>query len=382
MPDPEDLSPLHVPPFSGAISKLEDLMAEGGRAFLLGAGCSKCAGLPLTGELTERALESEKPNESTKKILEAIQSNFAGADYPNIEDYLSELVDLIAIADRRKARGVEDVVMILAGDDYEPEALHDAAEQIKEAISEVINQPVDVHHHLRLVQAVHRPSRQGRTAGSHCVDYLVLNYDPLIETSLALGKIPYADGLEGGAVAWWNPETFGRPGLGARVLKLHGSIDWSELPEEVFPRRIPSSVTGLDAGERRIMIWPASTKYRETQRDPYSQLSNIAREALRPAPDSQRVLVICGYSFGDSHINVEIAAALRESHGRLTVIAFYPEEELSGEIKIWHEDPVIRDQVLIYGRRGFWHGDESEKSTTDLPWWKFENVVRMLEGER
>ena len=100
MPDPDDLSPLQIAPFPDALEKFEELMAEGGQAFLLGAGCSKCAGLPLTGELTEKALESDKLNEDTKEVLEAIRSNFDGADYPNIEDFLSELVDLIAIADR------------------------------------------------------------------------------------------------------------------------------------------------------------------------------------------------------------------------------------------------------------------------------------------
>lgn len=382
MPDPDDFSPFKTTELTGAIVKLEELMSQGGRAFLIGAGCSKCAGLPLTGELTSKALASDELDESTKKILTALQSNFDGAAYPNIEDYLSELVDLIAIVDRRKARKADGISMKLGADEYSPEQLHAAAEQIKQAISKVINQPVQIEHHLRFARAVHRPSRPGRAAESQSVDYLILNYDTLIESSLALGKIRYADGLEGGAVAWWNPETFRRAGLAARVLKLHGSIDWSETPPEVFPRRIPPSVNGLEGEERRIMIWPASTKYRETQRDPYSQLSNIAREVLRPRKDAQRVLAICGYSFGDSHINIEIDAAMRESGGRLTVVAFYPEESLSGQVKAWHEDSDVRDQVLIFGKRGFWHGDDIITSTVDLPWWKFENVVRILEGER
>jgi hypothetical protein len=37
---------------------------------------------------------------------------------------------------------------------------------------------------------------------------------------------------------------------------------------------------------------------------------------------------------------------------------------------------------LIYGKRGFWHGDTIEASATDLPWWKFENITRLLGGER
>ena len=47
MASPDDLSPLKAKPFSDAVDKLEELMTQSGRAFLLGAGCSKCAGLPL-----------------------------------------------------------------------------------------------------------------------------------------------------------------------------------------------------------------------------------------------------------------------------------------------------------------------------------------------
>ena len=105
MPTPDDLSPLKAKPFSDAVNKLEELMTQSGRAFLLGAGCSHCAGLPLTAQLTNDALASTELDTNTKEILTAIQGNFAGAKDPNIEDYLSELVDLLAIADRRTLRG-------------------------------------------------------------------------------------------------------------------------------------------------------------------------------------------------------------------------------------------------------------------------------------
>lgn len=337
MPDPDDFTPLRTADFTSAIDKLEELMTQSGRSFLLGAGCSKCAGLPLTGELTQLALDSDKLCDKSRAILAAIKSNFEGAGCPNVEDYLSELVDIVAIADRRKLRSATNSSTPLGGEQYLPDDLHTAAEEIKRAIADVINRNFDITHHLKLVKALHRPYRPGRNSDAQRVDYLVLNYDTLIESSLALGNFPYADGLEGGTVGWWNPETFQRAGLSARVLKLHGSIDWSEFPDEVFPRRVPTAVGGMDKN-RQIMIWPASTKYRETQRDPYSQLSNIAREVLRPLHDSQRVLVICGYSFSDSHINIEIESALRETAGRLTIVVFYPEEELLDQLKAWHED--------------------------------------------
>jgi hypothetical protein len=382
MPTPDDLSPLKAKPFSDAVTKLEELMTQSGRAFLLGAGCSKCAGLPLTAELTSKALGSTALDANTKEILTALQEHFAGATDPNIEDYLSELVDLLAIADRRTIRGATKKEIELATKHYDSDLLREAAEQIKRAIAEVIDQPVKIETHWKFMKAVHRPIRPGKSVGNQRVDYLVLNYDTLIEDALALEKVPFADGLEGGVTGWWNAETFLQDGLMARVLKLHGSINWSEFQDDPLPRRIPKTISSTSLSDRRILIWPASTKYRETQRDPYAQLTNQAREVLRPPDGAQRVLAVCGYRFGDSHINIELDRALRQSAGRLTIVAFSSDSSLGGMLKAWHEDAAVRERVLIYGKRGFWHGDTVETSSTDLPWWTFENITRLLGGER
>jgi len=91
-------------------------------------------------------------------------------------------------------------------------------------------------------------------------------------------------------------------------------------------------------------------------------LTSSAREIFRPREEgSQRVLAVCGYRFGDSHINLELDSALRESEGRLTVVAFSSASEPDGVLKQWHDDPQLRDRVLIYAKGGFWHGDTIEK---------------------
>lgn len=379
---PDDFTPLKDPIFATALNDLDDLLIQSGKAFLLGAGCSKCAGLPLTAELTAKTLASTRLDVTTKTILTAIEGLFAGAKAANIEDYLSELVDLVAIADRRGARGATKNTAPLNGVDYSASQLKDAVDQIKEAIAEVIDIAVNLEVHWNFVQAVHLPTRPGRTVATRPVDYLVLNYDTLIESALALQKLRYADGMSGGNSAWWDTTTFEADGLAARVLKLHGSIDWSEISGDPLPRRIAKSLMLPTGNDRKVLIWPASTKYRETQRDPYAQLSNLARLVLRPQSGSQTVLTVCGYSFGDSHINIEIESALRESGGELTVVVFTFDEEPIGELRRLHEDKEITDQVRIYARRGFFHGNTAAKSTNDLPWSKFENITRLLGGER
>lgn len=377
----DDLAPLRAAPFKAAVDKFEQLMTQSGRVFLLGAGCSKCAGLPLTAQLTSEVLLSSKLSAESKAILQAIRTRFDGAPLQNVEDYLSELVDLLAIAERRHSRGATAHHTDLAGKSCSVDDLRKTIEQIKDAIATLIDKQVSVSTHWEFVKAVHRPLRPGRPTRRHRVEYLVLNYDTLIEDALALERVPFADGLDGGVTGWWNPKTFADERLSARVMKLHGSINWYQFPSESLPRRVARTLSGTPVDDRRIVIWPASTKYRETQHDPYAQLSALAREVLRPSDGTQCVLAVCGYSFNDSHINSELDKALRESRD-LTVLIFWPENDLSGIVKAWAEDSAVREQLVVYGKSGFWHGDACESSTVDLPWWKFEVVTRLLGGER
>lgn len=378
----DDLSQLREKPYCDAVSKLEELMAQSGRAFLIGAGCSKCAGLPLTSELTEKTMESASLDKTTKAILGALKKQFDGAADANIEDYLSELIDLLAISERRGLRGATQAKVTLGQTSYDAEQLRAAAEAIKHAIAQVIDIKVSIAIHQRFIRAVHRPVRPGKSTTNQSVDYLVLNYDTLIEDALALERLPYADGLDGGSTGWWSPSTFDRDGLTARVLKLHGSINWCEFPDDPLPRRVAPSLSGKAVGDRRILIWPASTKYRETQLDPYAQLADRARQVLRPSLGGQRVLIVCGYRFGDSHINLEIDRALRESVGRLTVVVFTADDGPTGLVQKWTEDPAVGEQVLVFGKRGFFHGKQVDSSPTELTWWKFETLTRLLGDER
>ncbi len=371
--------------FVAAIEKFKELQkaAQTGRAFLIGAGCSRCAGLPLTAELTEKALNSDKLDDTTKTILTAIRELFDGAVSPNIEDYLSELIDLLAIADRRTSRGASNKEISLGGVSYSEAQLRAAADQIKLGIATVIElKKVSIETHQHFVRAVHRPLRPGKSTSGQVVDYLVLNYDTVLEDALALERRPSSDGLDGGPTGWWSPGTFDRSGLAARVYKLHGSIDWCEFPGDPLPRRVAASLEIEAANERRILIWPASTKYRETQLDPFAQLWERARRVLRPSRGSQCVLVVCGYRFGDTHINLELDRALRESAGDLTIVVFTSDNEPAGQLKEWHNDDDVKEQVIVFANRGFFHGTQSESATNDLLWWKFENITRLLGGER
>ena len=377
-----ELSAITTEPFDTAVSQFQDLISGcDGLAFLIGAGCSKCAGLPLIKELTEMVLNDAAVDCRSKQILNAVKDSFAEATDSNIEDYLSEIVDLLAITVRRASRGVNKNTVTIGADQYTAEELRKASNQIKRAVADAIGRERDVSIHQDFVTSVHRPVRVGRPPLSQPVDYLVLNYDTIIEDALALGNISYADGLYGAATAWWNPSTFEADGLSARVIKLHGSIDWRQYPNEQSLRRIGPSITMPGKDDLPVLIWPSSTKYQEAQLDPFAQLLDRARKAIRPTRTSQHLLVACGYSFGDSHINLEIDTALKDSEGKLTLIAFTDKDVPTGQLKEWYENDTINVQVLIFANRGFFHGSNQNISLTDLFWWKFEILTKILKGE-
>ncbi|MEW6181729.1 MAG: SIR2 family protein [Bacillota bacterium] len=378
----DDLSLLNDQSFSDAISELENLMSQSDRAFLLGAGCSRCAGLPLTIELTEEVIKSLKDGSTNRTLLQSVIDCFAGADQVTIEDYMSELIDLLAIAKRRKQCGVSQATINLVGKTYELTDLENALDEIKQRISDCIDKPVSIDMHKRFVTAIHRTLRTGK-AKIKAVDYFILNYDTLIEDALALERLSYVDGFNGGATGWWDAGSFENDEVVARVLKIHGSLDWCLLEDDTLPRRIRSGKALSTIFPReKVLIWPAATKYQETQLNPYAQVLEVMRRSLRPYVGSEVVLTICGYRFGDSHVNIELEKALHESDGRLTYLIFTELDEPAGVIKEWLETPEIKDQVRIYAKRGFFHGKKAIASSVDLPWWKFETLVRLLGGER
>ncbi|MCD9490280.1 hypothetical protein GLP30_05475 [Photobacterium phosphoreum] len=375
-----DTTILEKKEFREAISKLEELLSHS-KAVLLGAGASFCAGLPLTNQLTQKTLRSEKLSDDSKKILTGIQNSFLGANpESHIEDYLSELVDWLAITARRANRNVQNNNVSIGGVKYDNAQLLQAIDEIKIAIFDVINIEVDSEMHERFVQALHRPMRPGKDNQFSTIDYLVMNYDTLIEDSLALSQLRYADGLEGGVSGWWNPSTFELSNLDARVFKLHGSINWAEHTSSTTPLRIAPHLKRSKHHASKIMIWPASTKYRETQLDPYANLMHRARSVLNPQGGSQRVLLIIGYSFGDAHINLEIERGLKSSNGNLTIIVFTSDAKPTGVLQTWYKDNSINEQVLIFTDRGFFHAEHKVVSDNSIEWWKFENLTQIIEG--
>jgi len=376
----DELSSFSSPELKDVVQDMRDLLSQSRLAFLLGAGCSKIAGLPLMPELTELVLGYDGIADDTKKLLDKVQELFSGAATATIEDYMSEIVDLLSIAERRTRCGAAQSNVSVGDQERDAIELQKALDEIKRAVSSAIgDKEVNIATHQQFIRAIHSSLQAGK--GGRGVDYFILNYDTLIEDALGLERVVYRDGFTGAATGWWEPNTFRPDGKAARVFKIHGSIDWCLLKDDSLPRRIRSGIK-TESDKNHVLIYPAATKYQETQRDPFAQMLHYMRQSLCPGEGKEMVLAICGYSFGDSHIDSEIENALFQSEGRLTVAAFTESDEPEGKLRDWLDDTTINEQIRVYANKGFFHGNKYSKQDSDLPWWKFEILARLLGGER
>src|SRR3546814_12232973 len=104
-------------------------------------------------------------------------------------------------------------------------------------------------------------------------------------------------------------------GQGEIELKLGEEGDvWKVRDTDIYPRLNGS-----------VLIYPQSTKYVATQRDPFAAQFSMLRGLL--GSSSELVLAVCGYSFGDEHINEELERALSLPWNKATLIAFCKESE-------------------------------------------------------
>lgn len=330
------------------LENIQNLFTSTNTLFLMGAGCSLCAGLPLMTNLTSNVLSDAKGK--TKEILDAIKDEVDG----NIEDILSQLGNYIAVASKRNTPETDIQIASLS---FTKEQLVDALHEAKSLIAENITSTSISRTHLGFVKAVHRTQRPGRATNVSSIHYFILNYDTLIEYALGYEGVSYTDGMEGGATAYWKPELFKDNNFQAKVFKLHGSLDWYAGENTETVRRLPQHIRD---DEQQLIIAPADSKYAETQAEPYATLMTRFSDSLKRS-QKDTTLFIMGYGFGDAHINRHIEQALRFNE-KLTVVILFDFNSCSFNLK--KRFLKINNPNLII--------------VTEDDFWKFENFSNLI----
>lgn len=374
------------------LEQLDRHLASPCLAWLLGAGISYGARIPLMYPLTAR-INAMAAGSSHEPLIKAVLAELP--DGSHIEHLLSHLGDYTALAERSRTTSAQ-----IGSITYSLKQLTDtheailrwiattirwgyipAAGEVAENIGTPENALTRIDEHNAFIGALFNTAQAGLQDRRRPVRIFTTNYDTLIEDAVSLAHIPYWDGFSGGAVAF-RSHRFGqdepKTGIRACVVKLHGSIDW-HLGEDGKVWR----VRDLDAyppRKGRILIHPQATKYAATQRDPFAAQFDLFRRALSVGEDN--VLGVCGYSFGDDHINQEIELCMERADSRTTLVAFMKEGMEMAECLVRWKDSiwgsrvyVVTEKGLYVGKQGPFHTPENGK-TRD--WWTFSDVTKIL----
>ena len=372
------------------MKQIDELLAVSNQAWLFEAGISLNAGIPLIGPLTDRVYALA--DTQSKKLLDAIKTQLP--EKAHIEYILSHLGDYVAIAERSKEQKVK-----IGSEEFNLLEMNEVHEKILKLISDAIRwgfKPakggnpevvgtwehpiVTIDAHKSFISALFNRSQAGIAERRGPVSLFTTNYDTLLEDALSLCCCSYWDGFSGGSVAYRSfrygakePEENVR----ARVIKLHGSIDWY-LGEEDRVWRVRGGDLYPEKGGR-VLIYPQATKYLATQRDPFAANFDLFRRTLGNEKQKENVLSICGFSFGDEHINQEIDIAMRHPDNKTTVLAF--SKELNPALEKWRKS-VWGKRLYAITAKGLYVGDQgpfcAPVAGGSNDWWTFEGVTKVL----
>ncbi|WP_089657415.1 SIR2 family protein [Franzmannia pantelleriensis] len=379
------------------LEQLDAFLSRPNQVWLLGAGASLDAGLPLMGPLTNFVLERLEGSDS-EPLISAIWKDLL--ESAHIEHLLSHLGDYYALAERAKSKTVT-----IDGETYDLESMMKAHAEVLNHITHAIhwgykydretetgevgnplNSIVDIEPHRKFVRALLGTRRSGMENRRPPVRFFTTNYDTLLEDSLALERHTCWDGFSGGAIAY-RSHRYGadEPGFSQRydahVMKLHGSIDWHLDDDGNLIRvRLGDKYPG---NAKRVMIYPQATKYVATQRDPFSAQFDLLRRSL--SNNGGNVLAICGYSFGDEHINHEIELSMESPGNDTTILAFVMETDrgLPEALDIWLKERWGK-RVFVMTQKGLYNGKIGPicqpEEGSERSWWTFAGVTNLLEN--
>lgn len=311
-------------------------------AFLFGAGTSCAVRVPSTNDDDED--EPLIPDVAAltklcKDKIKAEEDPYANAwdrvwaacketnQNPNVEDVLSRLRMML------EAIGVSETLAGLSKDQ-----LARFERVLREEIARVANPPLDACietlPHRQFARWLIKMARQ------HPVEVFTVNYDILIELGLEMERVPVFDGFVGSYQPFFHPDSLRHkewaPGRNyTRLWKVHGSVTWRK---EVIDGRV--RVVRGNPDQSGEMILPSFQKYDESRQQPYASLTD---RLCRFLETDDALLVICGFGFGDQHINNLIFAAL-ENRPRTHAYALQyvdPDEETDLAKRAYRLDNLI-----------------------------------------
>lgn len=319
--------------------------------FFLAAGCPLAIQEDAGGKTTPLIPDIRRMTAVVRDCLSASEdkTDFAclmkqlkddGYDEPNVEIILSHVRAVRRVAGKGKVRGLDAAT----ADKLDAAICDIIVDVVKKSLP---NRTTPYHQLAAWIKSAPRTAP---------VEIFTTNYDLLTEQALEEGRVPYFDGFVGSHRAFFDPHAIDQdtlPSRWARVWKLHGSINWVQDSNGAVSR-------GGHDGTRRL-IHPSHLKYDESRQMPYLAMLDRLRSFLR---QPSAVLVTCGYSFGDEHLNACLVEGLRGNpKAMLFALAF-------GELKNYEQAIKL---ATMQGNFSLLAGDRAVLGTRTAPWLKRES---------
>jgi len=342
---------IHDP--SEYIRQLQQLLISDKKkvAFLFGAGTSLAKKsntskvVPAIATLTQDIVQALSATEKYRIAFDEIKSEIGEEKY-TIESLLSnveqkrqiigngnlnglnkndfdELIKLIKIQIREKVsihNKTDKNVINLDSADWmgKTEWTKGDFDELTKEISKQIKEKETNINGLNLNDVIHIDFADwiGKADRKFPIEIFTTNYDYLFELALEYKNVPFYDGFTGSFKPFFNADSVDDLNFlsnQTKLWKIHGSLGW-HFDEET------KKVWRKDSDNDDILIYPSTLKYNDSKKQPYTALGDRLTNFLR-LPDT--VLIICGYSFGDEHINERITTALNSNTSSHVYVLYY-----------------------------------------------------------
>ncbi len=327
--------------------------------FFLAAGCplavdmtkDKKPLIPDIAGLTKFVSDELKSKNKKKNTYDLLlnELNKSGNQNPNIEDILSFVRGLKQVSiGAIEIRGLTE---------------EDLTELEKAICKKIVNKvnvllPNRNTPYHQLAQWIHLIERSDSP-----IECFTTNYDLLTEQAFEETGVAYFDGFVGSRQPFFDLRAIEDsliPKHWTRLWKVHGSINWFlNSKKEVYRS------TDVNANDSYI-IHPSHLKYDQSRKMPYLALIDRLNSFLR---QTSVVLITCGYSFNDNHLNDTIMNALKANPTAMVIALLYDTYEYKdnmGKIIPRYEKAFSYakdrfnlstwtfDEAIIGGQQGKW----------------------------
>ncbi len=311
--------------------------------FLFGAGSSlakkneKSLTVPAIGKMTADIIEIvNKVETKYKKALDEIKIELGEKNF-NVETILSNLEQKATIIGGGTLNSLKKV-------DFE-----NLIKEIKKNVRKIVSVHKvndDIASNEIVTELVHTDFANwiGQAERKYPIEIFTTNYDFLFELGLECKEVPYYDGFCGSLRPFFNSESVEDLNFlmnQTKLWKIHGSLGWHFDKDSEKILRISPDIDD-------ILIYPSSLKYKDSKKQPYESLLDRLSNFLK---QDDSILITCGYSWGDEHINSRLISALKTNTTSHVIALLFDKYEQLKEgdkvVKLGQEN----SKISVYGSK-------------------------------